>query len=203
MFPDTRVIYVCGNHEFYGEKHPSLIGKLREEARGSNVTVLENERVSIGGYRIFGCTLWTDMSLLGDVRRGMEQAVYMNDYHRIRSSVTYRKLRAIDTCKYHAESLAHLKRFLDEGDPCASIVVTHHAPSPQSVPERYRKDPLSAAFASDLEILIYEKQPCLWVHGHLHDSFSYHLGATRVVCNPRGYVREENPDFLPGLVVEV
>ena len=46
-------------------------------------------------------------------------------------------------------------------------------------------------------------EPALWVHGHMHDSFDYRLGRTRVVCNPRGYFPHQlNPDFRPLLVVQ-
>jgi len=69
---------------------------------------------------------------------------------------------------------------------------------------------LSAAFASNLDHLV--ERADLWIHGHTHDNFDYQLGRCRVVCNPRGYVWErhggnghtvENPEFNPGLVVEV
>jgi hypothetical protein len=46
----------------------------------------------------------------------------------------------------------------------------------------------------------------LWVHGHMHDSFDYVLGETRVVSNPRGYARNgvnENARFDPNMVVEI
>jgi hypothetical protein len=44
----------------------------------------------------------------------------------------------------------------------------------------------------------------VWIHGHTHDSFRYAVNGVRVVCNPRGYYRRElNPDFDPGLVIEV
>jgi hypothetical protein len=34
----------------------------------------------------------------------------------------------------------------------------------------------------------------LWLHGHVHHSCDYRIGATRVLANPRGYA--------PGGVVE-
>jgi Icc-related predicted phosphoesterase len=198
-----QVIYICGNHEFYGEKYPSLINSLRIEANGSNVTVLENEAVKTGQYHIFGCTLWSDMALLGNVQRGMQEAFYINDYYKIRNSTSHRKIRAKDTCKAHGYSLAALRKFLNENDPQKSIIVTHHAPSPQSLPEKYKNEFIRVAYASDLEALITEKQPALWLHGHIHQSFDYHIGKTRIICNPMGYVHEPNSRFNPGLVVDV
>jgi hypothetical protein len=39
---------------------------------------------------------------------------------------------------------------------------------------------------------------------HMHSSFDYRIGLTRVVDNPRGYFPDElNPTFDPLLVVEI
>jgi len=80
-------------------------------------------------------------------------------------------------------------------------VVSHHSPSPRSVPDRFRDDPLSPAFSSDLESLILRHQPDLWIHGHTHDSFDYTIGRTRVICNPKGYSYEHNHEFVADLVI--
>jgi len=71
-------------------------------------------------------------------------------------------------------------------------------PSIRSIADRYRADPVSAAFASNMDGFILEHQPRLWIHGHTHESFDYEIGKTRVVCNPRGYASiEENKGFRP------
>jgi calcineurin-like phosphoesterase family protein len=86
--------------------------------------------------------------------------------------------------------------------PHPRVVITHHAPSRQSVQPRYRDDLLTAAFASDLDDLV--TKAALWVHGHLHAPADYRLGDCRVVANPRGYVGiGEDRDFNPALVVEI
>ena len=44
----------------------------------------------------------------------------------------------------------------------------------------------------------------LWIHGHIHESFDYKIGKTRVVCNPRGYASiEENKGFRPDYTLVV
>mgnify|MGYP006329361721 CR=1 FL=1 len=71
---------------------------------------------------------------------------------------------------------------------------------------RFAGSPLNACFVSDLEALVANSGAALWIHGHTHDSFDYRLGGTRVLANPRGYVcngEAENPDFDPGLTVQV
>ncbi|HLP75721.1 MAG TPA: metallophosphoesterase [Candidatus Paceibacterota bacterium] len=44
-FRDKPVIYVLGNHEFYGQKIQKLIASIKEIAQGTNVHVLDNDRV--------------------------------------------------------------------------------------------------------------------------------------------------------------
>ena len=73
------------------------------------------------------------------------------------------------------------------------VVVTHHAPTFESVAEWYKHDTLmNGAFASDLSNLIIDNpQIKLWTHGHMHNVSDYMVGETGVVCNPRGYVKHE------------
>ena len=68
---EVPVIYVLGNHEFYQNKFPGLIDDLKREAEGTHVHVLENDVFELGGFRFFGCTLWSDMALFGDVSTAM------------------------------------------------------------------------------------------------------------------------------------
>ena len=61
---------------------------------------------------------------------------------------------------------------------------------------------LDASFASNLENLMLRGNINLWIHGHTHRAQDYYIGATRVLCNPRGYP-EEDSGWNPALVVEV
>jgi Icc-related predicted phosphoesterase len=103
----------------------------------------------------------------------------------------------------HHESVRQLRSFLSQHDPQRTIVVTHHAPSLQSVPSERRLDPESCGYASSLEDLILEAQPRLWMHGHVHRSADYSLSGTRVLANPRGYPDSLNPAFDPRLLVNL
>lgn len=203
QFRDVPVIYICGNHEFYGENYPSLIGKLKMRAEGTNVHVLENESVTLGGIRFFGCTLWTDMALMGDWTDGAVLAGdKMNDYKRVRNSARgYKRLSPRDTRRAHLESVTAMREFFSAGDARSSVIVTHHAPSLQSLPERRRTEAISCAYASNLDDLILEHQPRLWIHGHIHHNNDYMIGETRVLANPRAYPDDPNSEFVPNLVV--
>jgi predicted phosphodiesterase len=204
-FRKVPVIYICGNHEYYGEKLPSLTEKLKERAAGTNVHFLENDSVTIDGIHFFGCTLWSDLALHGDWRIGaLVVEAMMNDYKRIRNSDHgYRHLRGIDTRALHMESLAAMRTFFSTHDPRNSVVVTHHAPSAKSLPDYRLRDALSCGYASHLDSFIEEHQPQLWIHGHIHHSQYYRIGKTRILTNPRGYPDEPNPGFIPNLAITV
>lgn len=58
------------------------------------------------------------------------------------------------------------------------------------------------AYASDMSDLMLTHGPDMWLHGHVHVCNDYTVGSTRVASNPRGY-GNENPGFVPGLVLEV
>jgi hypothetical protein len=204
-FHSVPVIYICGNHEFYGEKLPRLSEKLREKARGSNVYFLENDSVAINGIHFYGCTLWTDMALIGSWQEGtVEAGGQMNDYKRIRNSNRgFKRLTPTDTRMVHLASLRKMEEFFAQCGSQTSVVVTHHAPSILSLPEERRTQHISCAYASNLDEFVLKHQPHLWIHGHIHHSSDYRIGATRVISNRRAYPDGPNQTFLPNLVVEV
>ncbi|CDM63022.1 MULTISPECIES: metallophosphoesterase [Rhizobium] len=199
------VVFAAGNHEFYGDALRESL-KEAEMAEGhSGVHFLENAVAEIDGVSFIGGTLWSDFRLFGyNPQVAMSYTAHdMNDYNKIRLSKNpYAKFRPIDSYKKHVETREFIASELRERPARSAVFVTHHAPSPRSVAAEFRHDPLSACYASDLEELILETRPALWVHGHVHHRNDYYVGSTRIVSNPRGYPREQT-QFEPGLVVEV
>jgi hypothetical protein len=210
------VVFVAGNHESYGFAiDETIVDGQRDRARYPGVHFLENEEVILDGVRFLGATLWTDFNLYGDPAQAMHTSqLMMNDFKLIYTLSEERNggfLVPEDTLEFHLTSRAWLEAELSKTFDGKSVVVTHHAPHPFSVHPRFKAQMLSASFVSDLSDLIERYQPSLWVHGHVHDSFDYHVGKTRIVCNPRGYVRRsfskgkeiENPFFDPFKIVEI
>ncbi|MBX5157602.1 phosphatase [Rhizobium sp. NZLR8] len=200
------VIFVPGNHEFYFAAIEESIRDAREFAAGfSNIHFLENDAVEIGGVKFIGGTLWTDFRLFGrkpEVSMSYAQSG-MNDFKKINfSKAPFRKFKPIDAYRKHVESRDFIAAELCKRTPMPTVVITHHAPSPRSIDPGFRHDPLSACYASDLEDLMWEAGPDLWVHGHVHHRNDYKVGDTRVVSNPRGYPSERT-GFDPAFIVEI
>ncbi len=203
-FPDQPVIYVLGNHEYYGRAFPKHITDLKRLAQGTNIHVLENDSLVRDGIIFLGCTLWTDFKLFGDPRiAGFQATQTMTDYRRIRVSPQYRRLRSLDTAIIHNKSLRWLHEQLEQlsGNHSKIVIITHHAPSKRSVAQLDQDDILSAAYASDLDSFVAESSAVLWIHGHIHVQQDYQIGSTRMICNPRGYPDERNENFIPDLTV--
>jgi len=203
-FPGKPVVYVLGNHEFYKHALPELTDQLRRETEGSQIHVLENRAVELGGFVFLGCTLWTDFELTANPEMAMFLAEdMMNDYRIIRCRTANRTLRAIDTRKIHAKSVAWLEKELSRHDPARTIVVTHHAPSARSEAPHHAASPLAPAFFSNLDALVAKSRVPLWIHGHTHYNVDYRINSTRVLTNQRGYPNEACLGFGPGMVVEL
>lgn len=205
------VVYVAGNHEFYGSDLATTMALLRQEAEGSTVRVLEQEEWRHGGVRFLGCTLWSDYRLYDSPEQraqGLAQATeLLRDFSCIGVAPDFpdRFTPALSQWLFD-QSVAWLEQRFAEPFDGPTVVVTHFAPTRASIAQRFAGSPLNACFVSDLEARILRWQPQLWLHGHVHDSFDYRVGATRVVANPRGYARggvEENTQFAPGLLIEV
>lgn len=202
-FPDTPVLYVAGNHEYYGHALPRLLDKMRSRAEGTSVRVLENMPVELGGVTFYGCTWWTDFQLFGNGRDAMAAvSERMTDFRRIRVSPQYRRLRPTDTVLQHVVSRQWLDRTL-AGATGKRVVITHHAPSTRSLPDHRKNNLVSAAYASHCDDFVEASQAALWVHGHTHYAVDYLIGNTRVLSNPRGYTDEPVAGFRPHLVVTV
>ncbi|MGF1525710.1 MAG: metallophosphoesterase [Candidatus Competibacterales bacterium] len=198
------VIYVLGNHEYYGKAIPKHVVDLKYAAQNTNVHVLERDVVVIDGVAFLGCTLWTDYRLFGDPRMaGHHASERLNDFRRIRVSPDYRRWRSLDAAVVHEKSRRWLRDSLAAISWDKRVVVTHHAPSPQSLHPAERPLLLSAAYASNLEAWIAESDIDLWVHGHTHYPCRYAIGATTVVSNPKGYPDQGDTarSFVPDLVV--
>jgi predicted phosphodiesterase len=205
------VVLIAGNHEHYRTAR-TLHGSMKQnlldcraaaERSEGRLIFLERTSAVVAGVRFLGCPLWTDFGLFGDPPSAIAAAARgMNDFRLITHEPG-----VLFTPEHAREEFERAKAFLvDElAKPFngPTVMVTHHSPSLRSVPEAFKTDILSAAYASNLDEFVAASGAALWIHGHHHDSCDYMLGGTRVVCNPRGYAHALNRSFNPGFVVEL
>ena len=190
VFPGP-VLYVAGNHEFYGGHIDATLATMRA-ASCERVRFLEGDQVVLGGVRFLGATAWTDFTSTGDRVAARAIALeQMNDFGRIRAGapVYPRWLHVDDVEAIHHHTKAWLRAKLAEPFAGPTCVITHHAPLPPLPRSRLRRGPIDhrlAAYANDWEKFMGPAVN-LWMHGHTHEAVDRVCNGTRVVCNPVGY----------------
>lgn len=179
-YPATvPVLYVFGNHEYYGKSIEQTHREFRLALPG--VRFLQNDLITIGKYLFAGTTLWTDLNNGQCI--GAAQYM-MNDYRDIHC------FNPIDSLLLNSQARVFLERLPDH-----AIVITHHAPSFECLDPKYSGFELNGAYANtQLEHKRFKK----WIHGHTHSANQ----TGNIVCNPRGYPGEKT-NFNPDLIIEL
>lgn len=216
------IIVVLGNHDYYdGQLGAEIIrfNNYLKEQGITNVFLLENSGVMLGDVKVIGATLWSDYN------RGNPQSMYyakngypdkentvLNDFKYIRTGA-YQKIHPKDVIGKHIQSKQFILDNAHKNDGASKVVlVTHHAPSYEAIPEEYTYKEVgdwkwhkAGAYFSDLSAFAQECVIDLWIHGHTHQARQYFVGKTPVLVNPRGYgAREEkNIGFNDKLVLSL
>lgn len=218
--PHMPVVLVLGNHDHFGSSIDYTLEKARRLVERTGIMLLENETVEIGGCRFIGATLWTDFAVPvgGDEHIPPEERRakafelvpwQMADFHCIfRSDVRLVAENGLITVREilerHYVSRSYIDHELSKPFDGKTVVVTHHAPLPESFDPRFYGHATNAAFGSDLSDLIARRRPSIWIHGHIHLARDYMADATRVICNPKGYSRERHTTgFRDSFVIDL
>lgn len=191
---DIPIFFVPGNHEFDVSDYHITLNRMREEAKHMNIIMLESpNHYELGdSYYVVGDTLWTDFNLYGNQNQSAamnEAAKCISDYSQIFRG--NRLLTPEDTLQFHNEAKENLLKNIANLTDRKIIVMSHHAPSPQSTAEKYIGDSLNPYFGSNILHEFEGKGITHWFHGHMHNTSDYVERGIRVICNPRGY-RGEN-----------
>lgn len=164
-FSEIPVVFIIGNHEAYRDSLELVLDDCRAQAaRTRNIRFLENDQIILPlrgrEVRVLGTCCWTDFKLNGVDRQHESMLIAQ------RNLADYRLIQYKDTCllpsdtlAFHEAAVTWLDRTLAEPPKGPTIVVTHHAPSPRSVPPLYRGSLLSPAFNSNLEPMTLRHQP--------------------------------------------
>ena len=179
-----HVLYVAGNHDYYGTSFEKGDARFREiEQQIENFHFLEQDVLEIDGVRFAGCTLW-----FKEDPSGWIYEKWMSDFSEIQlfKHHVYRRNRE------SIEFLRSLQNMIG-----VDVVITHHQFSALSVSKEYINNVHNRFFLCAIDDVILSLQPKFAIHGHTHVPCSYDLGSTKVVCNPKGYPRENPGPYGP------
>jgi Icc-related predicted phosphoesterase len=190
------IIMVLGNHEHFANSFPHTLPNMRTQlARHglANFRVLEKETFEYQDVIFFGATLWTTFRNRNPISIGNAQCG-MNDYRYIHVGNKHLNTLLIpeDTARQCEITKHKLQKFIDVQTPLKKILITHHAPSAQSLADhRYRSD-VDDAYYEELFEMLVDSDIKVACHGHIHQACKYYMGNTLVLSNPRGYVGHES-----------
>lgn len=181
------ILYVAGNHEFYTRKpmRDDIARFQTWAADYPHLHFLQDEAITIDGVHFFGGTMWTDF-YGGDsyfMQRAMKR---MNDYRMIKVETDV-FLDPVITTHFHKIYREKLLAWFEKPLKGARVVISHHVPVESRETYNAKGDAYLAYLALDMEEIIQEHHPDLWIYGHNHIPNDTMLGKTRVVSNPRGY----------------
>jgi len=194
-----HVVYVLGNHDYYGGSAQQVHDDIREWVETNHVSnfyFLHNESKKIDNVTFHGTTLWVP-----NPGPGAHQIISrrMNDFVQITDLIK----DPYWLYKQNEDAVLFLADNIKEGD----VVVTHHLPSAQLISPEYGGSDTNCAYHDNLDNLILRTKPKLWLHGHSHTSAQIKIGDTLCVRNPYGYFVDEywsqtNSNFDYDLVLD-
>jgi predicted phosphodiesterase len=184
-----HVLYVAGNHDYYGTTLPEGDKRFRElDNLIENFHFAEQEVFELDGKKFACCSLW-----FKEDPKSFLYEKWMNDFRVIQDFKP-------EVYERNEDSVEFLRYDIPQD---TDVVVTHHMPSQLSVHRKYAGDPCNRFFLCSVDDVILDLQPKLWVHGHTHLPCNYYMGDTRVVCNPRGYPGERRDGPYKPVIVEI
>jgi len=191
-----HVIYVPGNHEYWGSDISDLHYLQRILQPLKNVSVLNNQHIIFDDVAIIGATLWTNYfnetpMVMFNCQQKMFDSRHISNingpqYH---NSSKVPMVISSDLLELHKESYSYIFNTIENMSQqnLKTVVVTHHGPTALSIDKRYENHICNGGYISDFtEEFLDNKGPNFWCHGHVHSSNNYSFGRTTVLTNPYG-----------------
>ena len=192
------VYWIPGNHEYYNYDLTKVANPLFEKLR-SNVFIINNKTINYQHINIICTTLWSKIGPVNalDIQRSI------SDFFSIRYNGA--KFTTPQFNELHNTCFAYLRSELKGGKNENTIVVTHHVPTFQNYPAKYRHSLLNEAFAVELYNFIHDCGASHWIYGHNHDNTDiFNIGKTQMRTNQLGYVaRNEHLKYRKNTFIEI
>ena len=174
------VIWVPGNHEFYGSDLAQFIAPRIDKIR-DNIILCHRSTIELNGINISGCTLWSEIG------KNHETAITssLQDFNAIKWKG--KKLSVENYNLMHKKDIDFLS---NSSVTNSSVIISHHVPTLKNYPSKYDGSNLNQAFVSENNLLIEKSNAAYWIYGHHHvNTRSFMLNKTMVLTNQLGYVQ--------------
>ena len=148
-----RILYVPGNHEYYGSEIDVARREFARQCIQHRVTLLDPGAVTVNDVRFIGATLWTDFLLEGvageawahlEVGQGLSDFTGTIRYH----GGSDGRFTTGESARRHAEHRAFIEAELKKAERSGltPFVITHHAPSPRCIRPWFENSRLNPGF---------------------------------------------------------
>lgn len=201
-----KTIVIPGNHDYDGHDVATRDEEIKDIAKKyENIYYLNNETVVLDGIRFIGSCLWTDFKADEPyLSQKSSMTLAQNIAHLKTIAYNGKRLSIEDIVQLNDKSVKFLEQQLSETSIYPTVVLTHFAPSIQSVSKEYLKGENSYHVVS-LDRLMGLSD--YWFHGHIHTSCDYIHNGTRVMVNARGnssqYDLNSNNYFNAQEIIEI
>lgn len=195
-----KVLWVFGNHEFYGMTMNQAYWEAQEfldKKDFHNVKILDDDFVTIEDVNFFGGTMWTKVTNPIDYNRC---TAVMNDFRGGIRNNEGRRLSPLDTNHLHAQFLLELEYFLPKAKN-KTVVITHHRPTFYGRTMKGGDPYLDTAFCVELQdkFETYNRYGVTdWFFGHTHETTNFLFEDIHFRTNARGYIGWDPRDVMEG-----
>lgn len=195
---EIPVLYVLGNHEYYGFEYDSgyFNGTVHEIGKIPNVTVFDKytRSVEINNHVFIGVTLWTNLNSI--INQEFYPKPYINDILQISGGDSIcRFTNYNERHKSDLNALVEEIKKYDRADKKIHII-THHSPSYVFMENKYIGSEYNPYFQSHLDYLFKCDIIDTWIFGHTHRELDIMYEGIRVISAPLGYPNEKvNKNF--------
>lgn len=181
------VVFVPGNHEFYGHEIDKAVGTYKAIAEDQNIHFLNSNGVKINDVQFIGSTLYSNLS---NPLEAMKVKNSLNDFRVV--SISKDRSLDIETWNYmHEDALETIVLYLTLCRQMNTkiVIATHFAPLFQ-LNKSHQNSPANAGFYSNLEWLFNKYEINAWIYGHTHDPVEMEVNGCKIVSNQLGYPYE-------------
>lgn len=168
----TPILYVAGNHEYYGGSPKDVTENLNFLQAGySNFHWLDCSSVVLNNIKFSGATLWFPKDPLNVAYHHS-----WTDFYNIAKSRPWIYEQNERACDFFLNTQA-------------DVCISHHLPTYEVVAPNWKGEDSNRFFVTEI-LHKMQTPPKWWFFGHTHELTDQIAGDTRCIAHPRGYPRE-------------